>query len=62
MSAEPTPMRPTVVPEPVTHPLVVGVPKETKVNEYRVSVTPDGVSELVHHGSAVVVQAGLGGT
>jgi len=60
VSAEPTPIRPTMVPEPITHPLVVGVPKETKVNEYRVSVTPDGVSELVHHGSTVVVQAGAG--
>ena len=49
-----------VVPEPITRPLVVGVPKETKVNEYRVSVTPDGVSELVHHGVTVVVEAGAG--
>src|SRR5882672_4669456 len=60
VSAEPTPIRPTMVPEPITRPLVVGVPKETKVNEYRVSVTPDGVSELIHHGSTVVVQAGAG--
>ncbi|MDQ1568460.1 MAG: hypothetical protein QOF96_3340, partial [Actinomycetota bacterium] len=36
MSAEPSHLR--VVPEPLTRPLVVGVPKETKVSEYRVSV------------------------
>src|SRR3989440_8740921 len=53
-------MRPTRVPEPVTRPLVVGVPKETKVNEYRVALTPDGASELVHHGVTVGVQAGAG--
>ncbi|HLJ07365.1 MAG TPA: alanine dehydrogenase, partial [Acidimicrobiia bacterium] len=40
--------------------MVVGVPKETKVNEYRVAVTPDGVSELVHHGSTVVIETGAG--
>jgi alanine dehydrogenase len=56
MSASPL----RVVPEPITRPLVVGVPKETKKNEYRVSVTPDGVQELVHHGSAVVVETGAG--
>jgi alanine dehydrogenase len=49
-----------IVPEPLTRPLVVGVPKETKTNEYRVSVTPDGVSELVHHGTTVVVESGAG--
>ena len=56
MSASPL----RVVPEPITRPLVVGVPKETKKNEYRVSVTPDGVQELVHHGSTVVVETGAG--
>ena len=60
MSAEPTPLRLTRVPEPIARPLIVGVPKETKVNEYRVAVTPDGVSELVHHGSTVVIEAGAG--
>jgi alanine dehydrogenase len=60
MSAEPKHLR--AVPEPLPRPLVVGVPKETKVNEYRVAVTPDGVSELVHHGSTVVIEteAGVG--
>ncbi len=56
MSASPL----RVVPEPIARPLVVGVPKETKKNEYRVSVTPDGVQELVHHGSSVVVETAAG--
>jgi alanine dehydrogenase len=40
--------------------LVVGVPSEIKNNENRVSVQPDGVAELVHHGHQVLVQAGAG--
>src|SRR3954471_7209251 len=40
--------------------LVVGVPSEIKDNEKRVSLTPDGVVELVHHGNQVLVQAGAG--
>src|ERR687889_1073729 len=40
--------------------LVVGVPSEIKDNEKRVSLTPDGVVELAHHGHQVVVQAGAG--
>ena len=40
--------------------LVVGVPKEIKNNENRVSVQPDGVVELVHNGHAVLVEAGAG--
>jgi alanine dehydrogenase len=39
---------------------VVGVPKEIKDMEGRVSMQPDGVAELVHHGQEVVVQAGAG--
>jgi alanine dehydrogenase len=41
-------------------PLVVGVPRETKEDEYRVAVTPDGVNELVHQGVTVVVERGAG--
>jgi alanine dehydrogenase len=41
-------------------PLTVGVPRETKEDEYRVAVTPDGVAELVHQGVTVVVEAGAG--
>src|SRR6478735_3684468 len=40
--------------------LVVGVPKEIKDNENRVSVVPDGVAELVHHGHQVLVEEGAG--
>ena len=40
---------------------VVGVPKEIKDMEGRVSMQPDGVAELVHHGQEVMVQAGAGG-
>ncbi len=40
--------------------LVVGVPTEIKDNENRVSMQPDGVAEIVHHGQRVVVQAGAG--
>ena len=40
----------------------IGVPKEIKVREYRVGLTPNSVAELVGHGHEVVVEttAGLG--
>jgi len=38
----------------------VGIPTEIKNNEYRVAITPAGVSELVRHGHDVMVQAGAG--
>jgi alanine dehydrogenase len=38
----------------------VGVPTEIKNNEYRVAITPAGVSELVRRGHEVIVQAGAG--
>ncbi len=40
--------------------MLIGVPKEIKVHEYRVGMTPDAVRELVHHGHQVLVQAGAG--
>jgi alanine dehydrogenase len=42
--------------------MLIGVPKEIKVHEYRVGMTPSSVREAVAHGHAVVVetQAGLG--
>jgi alanine dehydrogenase len=40
--------------------MVVGVPKEIKDQERRVSAQPDGVAELVHHGHEVVVEVGAG--
>jgi alanine dehydrogenase len=39
---------------------VIGVPKEIKDMEGRVSMQPDGVAELVHQGNEVYVQAGAG--
>jgi alanine dehydrogenase len=38
----------------------VGVPKETKADEYRVSMTPAGVRELSERGHEVLVEAGGG--
>jgi alanine dehydrogenase len=38
----------------------VGVPTEIKTDEYRVSLTPAGVRELVEHGHEVVIQSGAG--
>jgi alanine dehydrogenase len=38
----------------------VGVPTEIKTDEYRVSLTPAGVRELVEHGHDVIVQSGAG--
>ncbi|MBN2622861.1 MAG: alanine dehydrogenase [Acidimicrobiales bacterium] len=40
--------------------MVVGVPTETKVDEFRVAVTPEGVRELEMHGIEVLVQSGAG--
>lgn len=38
----------------------VGIPRETKPDEYRVSLTPAGARELVSAGHTVVVEAGAG--
>ena len=38
----------------------VGVPKEIKDQEYRVSMTPGGVSRLIEAGHEVVVETGAG--
>ncbi|MFQ5589905.1 MAG: alanine dehydrogenase [Phycisphaerae bacterium] len=40
--------------------MIVGVPKETKTHEYRVSLTPAGVDELVRRGHNVLVEANAG--
>jgi alanine dehydrogenase len=42
--------------------MLVGVPKEIKVHESRVAITPEGVSEFVNAGHAVIIQnnAGVG--
>ena len=40
--------------------MIVGVPKEIKVQESRVAITPEGVSEFVHAGHTVLIQDGAG--
>ncbi|GAA3932933.1 alanine dehydrogenase [Litoribacillus peritrichatus] len=42
--------------------MLIGVPKEIKNHEYRVGMTPESVSEAIHHGHSVIIErsAGLG--
>lgn len=40
--------------------MLVGVPSEIKVHEYRVGLTPSAVREYVAHGHKVIVQSGAG--
>jgi len=40
--------------------MIVGVPKETKQDEYRVGITPAGVEEMRASGHQVLIQAGAG--
>ena len=40
--------------------MVIGVPKEVKKEEYRVSITPPGVEELRRHGHSVYVEKDAG--
>jgi alanine dehydrogenase len=40
--------------------MIVGVPKEVKVDEYRVAMTPAGVRELTSAGHTVLVEKGAG--
>jgi alanine dehydrogenase len=40
--------------------MLVGVPKEIKVHEYRVGLTPSSVREMVAHGHKVLVQTDAG--
>jgi len=40
--------------------MLVGVPKEIKVHEYRVGLTPSSVRELIHHGHQVAVETEAG--
>ena len=40
--------------------MLIGVPKEIKVREYRVGLTPTSVRETVAHGHKVIVQSGAG--
>jgi alanine dehydrogenase len=38
----------------------IGVPKETKIHEYRVGLVPSSVRELVHAGHQILVEKGAG--
>jgi alanine dehydrogenase len=40
--------------------MLVGVPKEIKVHEYRVGLVPAGIRELLTHGHSVVVESNAG--
>ncbi len=40
--------------------MLVGVPKEIKIHEYRVGLTPDSVRELIAHGHSVWVETHAG--
>ncbi len=38
----------------------IGIPKEIKIHEYRISLTPDAAAELTHDGHQVMVESGGG--
>jgi alanine dehydrogenase len=40
--------------------MIVGIPKEIKVHESRVAITPEGVSEFIHAGHTVLIEVGAG--
>lgn len=40
--------------------MLIGIPTEIKNNEFRVSISPSGVRELIRHGHQVIVQSGAG--
>ncbi len=40
--------------------MIVGVPKEIKMDEYRVGLVPVGVKELTSAGHRVIIQSGAG--
>jgi alanine dehydrogenase len=40
--------------------MLIGVPRETKVHEYRVGLTPDSVQELALHGHDVLIETNAG--
>ena len=40
--------------------MFIGVPKEIKVHEYRVGLTPDSAREFIAHGHKVVVESKAG--
>lgn len=40
--------------------MIIGVPKEVKIDESRVGLTPDSVAELISHGHAVIIEQNAG--
>jgi alanine dehydrogenase len=40
--------------------MIIGVPREIKEHEYRVSVTPSGAGELLRHGHRVIIEKSAG--
>lgn len=40
--------------------MIIGIPKETKDGEHRVSITPAGVEDLTESGHQVLIQEGAG--
>ena len=40
--------------------MIIGVPKEIKIEEFRVGLTPLGVRDLLHEGHTVLVETGAG--
>ena len=40
--------------------MLIGVPKELKIHEYRVGLLPSSVREFVHYGHEVIVETGAG--
>ena len=41
-------------------PVIIGVPKEIKNNEFRVAMTPAGAREFVSHGHNVLIERSAG--
>ncbi|MBT5185723.1 MAG: alanine dehydrogenase [Kordiimonadaceae bacterium] len=40
--------------------MIIGCPKEIKVHEYRVGLTPSSASELIRHGHSVIIETSAG--
>ena len=40
--------------------MIIGIPREIKDNEYRVSMTPGGVCQLIEAGHEVWIETGAG--
>lgn len=40
--------------------MIIGCPKEIKVHEYRVGLTPSSAAELIHHGHDVIIETNAG--